>query len=128
MNNSTINDGRSASQLIDARIIELSDWRAETLSHIRAFIKQVDSKVIEEWKWGVPIWSHNGIICTGETYKNAIKLTFPNGALLQDPSKLFNSSLNGKVRRAIDFHKDDKINENAFKTLILDTIEFNIKK
>jgi len=114
----TTTKDKSVSQLIDARIKELNDWRGKTLARLRALIKQADPKVIEEWKWGVPVWSHNGIICTGETYKSAVKLTFAKGASLKDPAKLFNSSLEGKVRRAIDFHEGDQINTTAFKTLI----------
>jgi hypothetical protein len=108
----------SASHLIDARIKELSDWQGEALARLRALIKQADPEVVEEWKWNVPVWSHSGIICTGETYKDKVKLTFAKGASLEDPSGLFNSSLEGKTRRAIDFHEGDKINEKAFKTLI----------
>src|SRR5438067_13887656 len=96
------------SRLIDARIKELDDWRGKTLSHVRALIKQADPEVVEEWKWSVPVWSHDGLICTGETYKSAVKLTFAKGASLKDPSGLFNSSLEGKTRRAIDFHEDDE--------------------
>ena len=109
----------SPSQLIDARIKELDDWRGKTLSHVRALIKQADPEVVEEWKWrGVPVWSHDGMICTGETYKSVVKLTFAKGASLKDPSGLFNSSLEGNTRRAIDLHEGDEIDENAFKTLI----------
>ena len=111
--------GKSPSQLIDARIKELDDWRGKTLSHVRALIKQADPEVVEEWKWrGVPVWSHDGIICTGEAYKSVVKLTFLRGASLKDPSGLFNSSLEGNARRAIDFHEGDAIDEDAFKTLI----------
>ena len=111
--------GDSPSQLIDARIKELSDWRGETLARVRILIKQADPEVVEEWKWrGVPVWSHAGIICTGETYKNAVKMTFAKGASLEDPSGLFNSSLEGNTRRAIDLHEGDEIDEDAFKTLI----------
>jgi hypothetical protein len=109
---------KSPSQLIDARIKELNDWRGKTLARVRALIKQADPKITEEWKWGVPVWSHEGIVCTGEVYKNAVKLTFAKGASLKDPAKLFNSSLEGKTRRAIDFHEGDKINAAAFKALI----------
>ena|ERR1700742_4790321 len=117
----------SASQLIDARIDELSDWRGETLAHVRALIKQVDPEVIEDWKWrGVPVWSHDGIICTGETYKKVVKLTFAKGASLDDPSGLFNSSLEGKVRRAIDIHEDEQIDEQALKALVRAAVELNI--
>jgi hypothetical protein len=106
------------SKLIDARIKELSGWRGETLARIRALIKQADAEVVEEWKWGIPVWSHAGIICTGETYKTAVKTTFAKGASLEDPSSLFNSSLEGNVRRAIDFHEGSKIDEKALKALI----------
>jgi hypothetical protein len=109
----------SPSKLIDARIKELDDWRGKTLSHVRALIKQADPEVLEEWKWrGVPVWSHAGIICTGETYKSVVKLTFAKGAALKDPSGLFNSSLEGNTRRAVDLHENDEINAAAFKTLI----------
>jgi hypothetical protein len=111
--------GESPSRLIDARIKELDDWRGKTLSHVRALIKQADPEVVEEWKWrGVPVWSHDGIICTGETYKSVVKLTFAKGASLKDPAKLFNSSLEGNTRRAIDIHEGDEIDEDAFETLI----------
>jgi hypothetical protein len=116
----------SASQLIDARIQELGDWRGEMLSRIRALIKQADPKVVEEWKWGIPVWSHDGLICTGETYKNVVKMTFSKGASLDDPSGLFNSSLEGRVRRAIDFHEGDKVNEKALKTLIRAAVALNM--
>ncbi len=118
--------GGSPSRLIDARIKELNDWRGETLAHVRALIKQADPEVIEEWKWrGVPVWEHDGIICTGETYKSIVKMTFANGAALEDPSGLFNSSLEGNTRRAIDFHEGDKINERALKTLIRAAVDHN---
>ena len=117
--------GQSPSRLIDARIKELDDWRGKTLSRVRVLIKQADPDVVEEWKWEVPVWSHNGIICTGETYKSAVKLTFAKGASLKDPSKMFNSSLEGKVRRAIDFHEGDKIDEAAFKALIRAAVFLN---
>src|SRR3954469_24296693 len=111
--------GDPPSQLIDARIKELSDWRGEMLARIRKLIKQVDPDVVEEWKWrGVPVWYHDGMLCTGETYKDSVKVTFPKGASLEDPSGLFNSSLDGNTRRAIDFHEDDTINEKAFKALV----------
>ncbi|WP_421955937.1 DUF1801 domain-containing protein [Polaromonas sp.] len=110
--------GDAPSQLIDARISELDDWRGKTLAHVRALIKQADPEVVEEWKWRVPVWSHDGLICTGETYKKAVKLTFARGASIQDPSGLFNSSLEGNTRRAIDLHEGDEIDEPAFKTLI----------
>jgi hypothetical protein len=111
--------GDSPSRLIDARIKELGDWRGETLARVRILVKQAVPEVVEEWKWrGVPVWSHAGIICTGETYRNVVKMTFARGASLQDPSGLFNSSLEGNTRRAIDFHEGDKIDEKALKTLI----------
>ena len=116
----------STSRLIDARIQELGDWRGEMLSRLRALIKQADPKVVEEWKWrGTPVWSHDGLICTGETYKNVVKMTFSRGASLDDPSGLFNSSLEGKVRRAIDFREGDKVNEKALKTLIRAAVALN---
>jgi hypothetical protein len=118
--------GDSPSQLIDARIKELGDWRGEMLSRLRALIKQADPEVVEEWKWrGVPVWSHAGMICTGETYKNVVKLTFAKGASLKDPSGLFNSSLEGNTRRAIDFHEGDKIDEKALKALIRAAVALN---
>jgi hypothetical protein len=116
----------SPSQLIDARIKELSDWRGETLARVRILIKQADPEVVEEWKWrGVPVWSHAGMICTGETYKNVVKLTFAKGTSLEDPSGLFNSSLEGNTRRAIDFHEGDKIDEKALKALIRAAVALN---
>ena len=118
--------GDSPSQLIDARIKELSDWRGETLARVRTLIKQADPDVVEEWKWrGVPVWSHAGIICTGETYKSVVKMTFAKGASLEDPSGLFNSSLEGNTRRAIDFHEGDKIDEKALKVLIRAAVALN---
>jgi hypothetical protein len=118
--------GTSPSRLIDARIKELGDWRGEMLSRIRSLIKQADPAVTEEWKWrGVPVWYHDGMICTGETYKNVVKVTFAKGAALNDPSKLFNSSLEGNVRRAIDLHKGDTLNERAFKALIDGAVALN---
>src|SRR6201996_4026624 len=120
------NDGDSPSQLIDARIKELDDWRGETLARIRKLIKQGDPDVVEEWKWrGVPVWYHAGIICTGETYKSVVKMTFAKGASLNDPSNLFNSSLDGNTRRAIDIHEGDKIDEKALKALIRAAVELN---
>lgn len=116
----------SASQLIDARIKELSDWRGEVLARVRALIKQAVPDVLEEWKWrGVPVWSRSGIICTGETYKNAVKLTFAKGAALDDPSGLFNASLDGNTRRAIDIHEGDKLDEKALKALVLAAVARN---
>jgi hypothetical protein len=118
--------GESPSRLIDARIKELGDWRGETLARVRSLIKEADPEVVEEWKWrGVPVWSHAGIICTGETYKNAVKLTFAKGASLADPSGLFNSSLEGNTRRAIDLHEGDKIDEKALKALIRAAVALN---
>jgi hypothetical protein len=118
--------GDSPSQLIDERIKELSDWRGETLAHIRSLIKQAVPEAVEEWKWrGVPVWSHAGMICTGETYKNVVKMTFAKGASLKDPSGLFNSSLEGAARRAIDFHEGDKIDETALKALIRAAVALN---
>ena len=116
---------KSPSELIDARIKELSDWRGKMLSRLRALINEADPAVVEEWKWGVPVWSHDGLICTGETYKKAVKLTFAKGAFLKDPSGLFNSSLVGNTRRAIDVHEGEKINEKAFKTLIRAAVSLN---
>jgi hypothetical protein len=117
----------SPSRLIDARIKQLSDWRGETLARVRTLIKEADPEVTEEWKWrGVPVWEHAGIICTGETYKNVVKLTFAKGASLEDPSHLFNSSLEGNVRRAIDVHEGDTIDEAAFKALIRAALALNI--
>ncbi len=115
----------SPAQLIDARIEELGDWRGEMLSRLRALIKQADAGVVEEFKWGVPVWSHDGLICTGETYKAAVKLTFARGALLPDPTRLFNSSLEGNARRAIDFHQGDAIDKDAFKALIRSAVSLN---
>jgi hypothetical protein len=118
--------GDSPSRLIDARIKELGDWRGDTLARVRMLIKQADPEVVEEWKWrGVPVWSHAGIICTGETYKNAVKTTFAKGASLADPSGLFNASLEGNTRRAIDFHEGEKIDEKALKALIRAAVALN---
>ena len=118
--------GDSPSQLIDARIKELNDWRGEMLARVRTLIKQADPEAVEEWKWrGVPVWEHAGIICTGETYKAVVKLTFAKGASLEDPSGLFNSSLEGNTRRAIDFHEGDKIDEKALKALIRAAVALN---
>ena len=118
--------GDSPSRLIDGRIRELGDWRGETLKRIRGLIKQADPDVVEEWKWrGVPVWEHDGIICTGETYKAVVKLTFARGASLEDPSHLFNSSLEGNTRRAIDIHEGDKINEKALQALIRGAVALN---
>ncbi len=124
----------SASEAIDAKIKELGDWRGETLSQVRRIIREVDPDIVEEWKWvkatnpGTPVWSHNGGICTGETYKNVVKLTFFKGASLLDPTGLFNSSLEGKVRRAIDIREDEKIDEKALKNLIGEAVAFNLSR
>jgi hypothetical protein len=124
---SGVKGAESPSQLIDARIAELGDWRGETLARVRKLIKEADPDVVEEWKWrGVPVWYHAGMICTGETYKNVVKLTFAKGASLDDPSRLFNSSLDGNTRRAIDIHEDDKINEQALKALIRAAVALNM--
>ncbi len=119
----------SPSQLIDARIKELVDWRGETLARVRLLIKQADPEVVEEWKWrGVPVWSHDGMICTGETYKNVVKMTFAKGAALDDPSGLFNSSLDGNTRRAIDLHQGETIDEDALKALIRAAVTLNVSR
>src|SRR5579872_4644877 len=121
--------GKSPSQLIDARIEELGDWRGETLGRLRGLIRQADPDVVEEWKWrGVPVWSHDGIICTGETYKEVVKMTFAKGAALKDPAHLFNSSLEGNTRRAIDIREGEKINATALKTLIRAAVTLNQSK
>jgi hypothetical protein len=128
MKKSATTTDESPSRLIDARIRELGDWRGKTLARVRALIRQADPEVVEEWKWrGVPVWSHDGIICTGETYKSVVKLTFAKGAALADPSALFNASLEGNTRRAIDIHEDDDINADAFKTLIRAAAALNKK-
>lgn len=125
----TTTPAESPSTLIDQRIEELGDWRGKTLAKIRALIKQVDPDVVEEWKWrGVPVWYHEGMICTGESYKAVVKVTFAKGAQLDDPSGLFNSSLEGNTRRAIDFHEGDKVNEAAFKKLVKAAIALNLEK
>jgi hypothetical protein len=118
-------NGKTASQLIDARIAELGDWRGATLGRLRALVKEADPEVVEEWKWSVPVWSRDGLICTGETYKKAVKMTFAKGAQLKDPARLFNSSLEGNTRRAIDFHEGGKINEEALKILIRAAVTLN---
>jgi hypothetical protein len=114
-----------ASDLIDRRIQKLGDWRGGTLAHVRRLIKEADPGVVEEWKWGTPAWSHDGLICTGETYKSVVKMTFPKGASLKDPSRLFNSSLEGNVRRALDIREGEVINEDVFKNLIREAVAFN---
>jgi hypothetical protein len=117
---------KTPSQLIDARIEELGDWRGKMLSRLRTLVKEADPEVVEEWKWrGVPVWSHDGLICTGETYKNVVKMTFAKGAALKDPSRLFNSSLDGNTRRAIDFHEGEKIDEGALKNLVRAAVDYN---
>src|SRR3981189_1799130 len=118
MKKSGASQGQLASELISKRIAELGDWRGKTLSSIRKLIKEADPDVVEEWKWGNPVWSHDGIICTGESYKHVVKLTFPKGASLKDPAHLFNSSLDGNVRRAIDIHEGEELDESAFKALV----------
>lgn len=126
MKKSATTKGESPSRLIDARIKELGDWRGKTLAHIRALIKQADAEVVEEWKWrGVPVWYHDGMICTGETYKSIVKLTFAKGASLEDPSSLFNASLEGNTRRAIDLREGDELDGDAFKALIRAAIALN---
>jgi hypothetical protein len=133
MEQSVSSKEKSASELISERIRELGDWRGKTLLRVRQLIKEADPEIVEEWKWvkptnpGTPVWSHNGLVCTGETYKNAVKLTFSKGASLEDPSRLFNSSLDGKVRRAIDIREGDQINEPALKELIRAAVALNLK-
>jgi hypothetical protein len=129
MKKSGSQETKSPSRLIDGRIKELGDWRGEMLGRLRALVKQADPEVVEEWKWrGVPVWSHDGIICTGETYKSVVKMTFAKGAALKDPSRLFNSSLEGNTRRAIDFQEGDKIDEAALKTLVRAAVTLNKSK
>ena len=129
MKKSESQQSKSPSQLIDARIKELGDWRGKMLSRLRTVVKEADPEVVEEWKWrGVPVWSHDGMICTGETYKSVVKMTFAKGAALKDPSGLFNSSLEGNTRRAIDFHEGEKINEKALKTLVRAAVTLNKSK
>jgi len=117
--------GESASKLIDKRIVELGDWRGETLLRMRTLIQAADPDVVEEWKWGNPVWSHDGILCTGESYKNVVKLTFAKGASLKDPARLFNSSLEGNVRRAIDIREGEELNASAFKALVREAVSLN---
>jgi hypothetical protein len=129
MSKSASQSGKSPAQMIDERIRELGDWRGTMLAQLRALIKQADPEVVEEWKWrGVPVWSHDGLISTGETYKNVVKMTFAKGAKLDDPSRLFNSSLDGNTRRAIDFHEGEKIDENALKALIRAAVTLNASR
>ena len=125
MKNPGANEDQSASELISRRIAELGDWRGETLRRMRELIKAADPDVVEEWKWTNPIWSHDGIICTGESYKKVVKLTFPKGASLKDPARLFNSSLDGNVRRAIDIHEGEEVDESAFKALVRQAVALN---
>lgn len=125
MNKSMSNTTASASELIDAKIEGLGDWRGKLLARLRALIQSADPDVVEEWKWSTPVWSHDGLICTGETYKKAVKMTFAKGASLADPSGLFNSSLDGNTRRAIDFHEGDKVDEKALKALIRAAVALN---
>ena len=129
MKKSGSRESKSPSELIDARIKELGDWRGKLLSRLRTIVKEADPEVVEQWKWrGVPVWSHEGLICTGETYKNVVKMTFAKGAALNDPAGLFNSSLNGNTRRAIDFHEGEKIDEEALKALIRAAVALNASK
>src|SRR5688572_3511810 len=125
MNKSDASQGQSAAALISKRIADLGDWRGETLARMRKLIKEADPDVVEEWKWMGPVWSHDGIICTGESYKKAVKLTFAKGAALKDPARLFNSSLEGNVRRAIDIHEGVQVDESAFKALVREAVAFN---
>ena len=129
MTKSGSHETKSPSELIDAKINELGDWRGQMLGRLRSLVKEADPEVVEEWKWrGVPVWSHDGLICTGETYKNAVKMTFAKGAALKDPSRLFNASLEGNTRRAIDFHEGAAINEKALKALIREAVALNKSK
>ena len=128
MKKSSSQKGPSPSRLIDERIKELGDWRGTMLSRLRTLIKQADPEVVEEWKWEVPVWSHEGLICTGETYKKVVKLTFAKGAALEDPAGLFNSSLDGNTRRAIDFHEGEKIDEQALKALVRAAVALNASR
>ena len=126
MKKASSNEGQSASRLIDQRIAVLGDWRGETLSRMRSLIKDADPDVVEEWKWmGTPVWSHDGIICTGESYKNVVKLTFARGAALKDPARIFNSSLEGNTRRAIDIHEGEEVDASAFKALVREAVALN---
>ncbi|MBN9486266.1 MAG: DUF1801 domain-containing protein [Alphaproteobacteria bacterium] len=129
MKKSEAQNSKSPSELIDARIKELGDWRGKALSQLRTLVKEADPEVVEEWKWrGVPVWSHDGLICTGETYKNVVKMTFAKGAALKDPSGLFNASLDGNTRRAIDLHEGEKIDEEALKTLVRAAVAMNTSR
>jgi hypothetical protein len=126
MKKSGASEGQPASELISEKIAELGDWRGKTLSRMRKLIKEADPDAVEEWKWGIPVWSHDGIICTGETYKKVVKLTFAKGASLKDPARLFNSSLEGNVRRAMDIHEGEEVGESAFQALIRQAAAFNV--
>src|SRR4051812_3227497 len=128
MKKTSSHSGESPSQLIDARIKELGDWRGKLLGRLRSLVKAADPKVVEEWKWSIPVWSHDGLICTGETYKSVVKMTFAKGATLKDPARLFNSSLGGNTRRAIDFPEGAKVNEKALKTLVRAAVKLNRSK
>jgi hypothetical protein len=125
MKKTDASDGRPASELIANRIAEFEDWRGEALGRMRTLIKEADRDVVEEWKWGIPVWSHDGIICTGETYKKAVKLTFAKGASLKDPAGLFNASLEGNTRRAIDIHEGEEVDKSAFKALVREAVALN---
>ena len=125
MTKSGASQGQSASELISKTIAELGDWRGETLRRMRKLIKEADPEVVEEWKWGTPVWSHEGILCTGESYKKVVKLTFAKGASLKDPARLFNSSLDGNVRRAIDIHEGEEVDESAFEALVRQAVALN---
>ena len=125
MKKSGASQGQSAAELISKRIAELGDWRGETLGRMRKLIKAADPGVVEEWKWAIPVWSHDGIICTGESYKNVVKLTFAKGASLKDPARLFNSSLEGNIRRAIDIHEGEEVDESAFQALVRQAVALN---
>ena len=125
MKRTVVGEGQTAAELISNRIEELGDWRGKTLARMRTLIREADKDVVEEWKWGIPVWSHDGILCTGETYKKAVKLTFANGASLEDPAGLFNSSLEGKVRRALDIHEGETVDAGAFKDLVREAVAFN---
>src|SRR5215467_16073565 len=127
MKNTSSVGSASASALIDERIKEFTDWRGQMLAKVRDIIHKADPEIIEEWKWGIPVFSHEGIVCTGETYKSAVKMTFAKGAALKDPARLFNSSLAGNIRRAIDIHEGEKLNESAFKALIREAVALNVK-
>jgi hypothetical protein len=128
MKKSAPQKGKAPSELIDGRIRDLGDWRGKTLSRLRTLVKEADPEVVEEWKWDLPVWSHDGLLCTGETYKKAVKMTFAKGAALKDPAGLFNSSLGGKTRRAIDFHEGDRIDGEALKALIREAVALNQSK